>query len=432
MDIRDVMFAVGLEYDESLEGKYNKELDFLERVTGLTLPYDYRVLYGHLKTGAIGPVLFDYHFNDELIMRVGTKLRLMNNIMTSERYGIVSQYKKLKERIKEQHHPERLIPIGMANDEAMLLLDYRHGNTPKVTMLINDFIFVANSLTDFFTKVIEQNSFRRSLVLQYSRHMRAIHKISDVLPLPQAEETFKMLTSHIVSEEASVVLQNSERYLGSSIEHGVEEMMSGTAAYPIPMSPVSLSDITWWPRDNHSPASVFKLNVIEKHFNVSFPKTYRQYVADSNSPGPSDGGYVSYIYEGRPSQFKFTFLDVNEFNGDSGDWFDVSEMLKRVESLTESESLKGLISNLVPIGTLVDEKNTGVLCLYYKDENSEPMVVAHFVNQDLVNEGYEYPWSVYPLAISFSDFISSVGYEMKINYLRAKQMVRALSWDEKT
>jgi len=426
MDIRDLIFSIGIQYDETKEGKQDKQISYLERITNLNLPYDFKVFFNQIQESPLGPVLFEYHFDNDYIMRIANRIRFLIKIVESDERSIVGQYKKLQEMVREEYHPENMIPFGVTNDDSMLLLDYNEcangSDNPRVVMLGEEFTYIASSITDFFKKIIEQNYFRRATLLQLSRQMRVMDRMPDLFDFNCEYRAIRKITSHILSEEASAVLQHPDIYLGLGLEEGVSDMLKGTAAYPIPLNQISMEDIDWVERS--AVLNPFLINNIEKSVDVKLPASYKKFVSKHNAISAVGGSVVPCTIKGTPGYLDVKFFNIMDQSVDN-EWAVGREGLAKVIGITKDENLKNELMKMVPFASVYKKgsENYGVLCFYYKDgKDSEPLIVAHYMDDKESN----YPWALIPIALNFEDFISAVGYELRITSMRTRQIVRAL------
>jgi hypothetical protein len=426
-DIKDLLFAVGIEYNEKNENSKDNELDFLERATSLELPYDYRMLFKHFENAKLGPAMFEFHLNDEPMMRVITQMRLFKSILGTENGSIMHHYSRLKGIASDQFSPERIIPIGTTNNNAMLVLDYRDGEKPKVAILDEGFIHLADSITELFEKMIEHNYFRRLLATQNIRKLRAYNALSDVLDTKAVEEALTKINANILSEEAATVLQHSELYSGTNMHVNMEDMMRGTVPYPLLLKELDYNDMKWVTSNEADAGNVWALNRMEKHFGRKLPKSYKKYVAAHNGLHPEGGNKFMYVHEGKFGYFHIDMLVVSEEDSNGPVYETFSKSLDKVRELTNDQDMINIIDRLVPFATVTSDTKLGMACFYYKDDEEEPMVVIHYLETKKINIADSYPWVIYPMAIDFSDFVGGLSFEAKINYLRVKQIVRVLS-----
>ena len=426
-DIKDLLFAVGIEYNEKYENEKDNQLDFLERITSLELPYDYRMLFKHLENAKLGPASFEFHLNNEPMMRVGNKIRLFTSTLSTENNSITYHYSRMKKMVRSDFSPERIIPIGTTENNSVLVLDYRDNEKPKVAILDEDFIHLADSITELFEKIIEYNYFKRILTTENIRKLRAYNAFSDVLDVKEAQDTLNKLNAHILSEEASTILQHSERYNGTSMHINITDMMQGALPYSLLLEELNCNDMKWVTSNENDPGNVWVLNKMEKHFGVKLPKSYKKYVGSHNGIHPEGGGDFMYIHEGKFEYFHIDMMFVSEEGINGPLYKEFSGNLNKVRELTKDQDVISIIDKLVPFAIVTGDKKSGMACFYYKDGEKEPMVVIHYLDAKKVNVEGSYPWVIYPMAINFSDFISGLSFEAKGNFLRVKQIVRALS-----
>jgi hypothetical protein len=134
-----------------------------------------------------------------------------------------------------------------------------------------------------------------------------------------------------------------------------------------------------------------------------------------------------FIHEGRFEYFHIDMMIVSEKISNSPLYEALYSKLNQVKELTKDQDMIAFIKRLVPFAAVTGDEKLGMACFYYKDGEEEPMVVIHYLDSKKAKGVDSYPWLIYPMAINFSDFIGGLSFEAKINFLRIKQIVRALS-----
>ncbi len=434
MDFYDLLSSVGFEVPKQKD-QFKKEISFIERKTGLTMPQSFHMLMNccNGKQPIISTI--DYIHPMVNINMKARYFRLLNiEMKESKDKGITNDVINLMEIIQrnvaDDQQGDKLVPFAYINQNDILLLDFRYGDSPHITMIHeNNFIPMAHSVEDLILKIKNYFRFQQVLLLQYIREMRA-NKFYEksIDECSNTYQNIESVASKILSEEGCRVLVSSNKYMQMDLEEALYTITMDGIGFHSEDAVIGydFEDISWKGSDRKS-CNIGDIVSFERKIKNKLPQVIKSHLMSSSSITPDGTNRIAVNLKGRHYMMKYSLLGFSQPGKGAGS--EASEVYERLQTMSKElhKSFSGRMSKLVPFASL--EEENGYICFDYSEEN--PSIVVLFTPgeenelsecDDLFDSNLN--WAFCPIAIDLNDFINLVHFEKELNELRYQQIFR--------